>query len=242
MSAREERVQHALEVLKALQPEELHELFQKMPAAAMAMAVDSVSGTDGGRGDRKGKARKEDTQAPPVELSEGTGDIDDAGSRKSDGSHRPPIEQKRGLPAEFIDSSDLGNTKKQGPVLVEGGDIPDPQITATRPPLDHLQAPDARIHPPPSAPPYSSTLSSAISDQPTTIMSISAFEGAKDCTLTNPVINNVAGNFNSTRFIFDGSEYTKLLTTRRAHSRFVLDVPLTEELRSLVGSSLRASI
>ena len=73
-------------------------------------------------------------------------------------------------------------------------------------------------------------------------MSVSILEGANDVTLNNSLITNVKGNFNPTIFKFDGSECTQAsftLTTHRVDSRFRLDVSLTEELRSLVRSSLR---
>ena len=53
-------------------------LFQQMPdAAAAAMAIDSVSGADGGKDEQKDKARTGNPPAP-VESSENAGGADDA--------------------------------------------------------------------------------------------------------------------------------------------------------------------
>jgi hypothetical protein len=80
--------------------------------------------------------------------------------------------------------------------------------------------------------------SGSSSNQPA--VSISTFGGAKDVTVHNSLINTVAGN--QSIFKFDGSECTRLLTTHRFNSRFALGVPLSEDLRSMVRSSLRVSI
>ena len=59
-------------------PDELHVLFQQMPdTAATAMAIDSVSGADGGKDEQKDKARTGNPPAP-VESSKNAGGTDDA--------------------------------------------------------------------------------------------------------------------------------------------------------------------
>ena len=137
-----------------------------MPAASV---VDSASVADGGMNEQALTG-----DAPAVESIGSTEDTDGVGASQGHGSSR---ERKRGLPAEFIDSSGLGKAKKQRPAPVEGfesGDKPDPHTPARKPLPDHLQVPDARIHQPPSTPPQSNIFSSAIADsQPTTVVELS---------------------------------------------------------------------
>jgi hypothetical protein len=57
-----------------------------------------------------------------------------------------------------------------------------------------------------SVPPTSPLPPALGSNVPPQVVSVSSFEGAKDITLNNSLVNNVAGNFNPTIFKFDGSE------------------------------------
>ena len=166
-STREERIQNALKILGDFRPEELSEVFQRMPAATVAAR--SVEGTDGGRNEEGDKQRKGDAPAPVEATStEGTGS---GRASQSDEPLHPPGERKRELPAEFADSSDLGNAKKQRTESVGDNESHGSQTSATKLLLGHLKAPEVRMHQPESA--HSNVLSSVTADQPTTVIQLS---------------------------------------------------------------------
>jgi hypothetical protein len=70
--------------------------------------------------------------------------------------------------------------------------------------LARIAAPIAGQHPPPEL--------DSFPNPPAP--SISTFEGAKDFTVSNSIINTVAGNFNQPIFKFDGSECSCYLNNR----------------------------
>ena len=80
MSTREERIQNVLEILGGLQPEELYEVYQRMPAAPVAAkAVDS---TDGGGSEEMDKERKSDAPVTVEEPAKSVGLFVHRGSEK----------------------------------------------------------------------------------------------------------------------------------------------------------------